>query len=154
MSSHEPALPAAPQVRGHDAIVSLVPFGWGQDKPHDYLEAAGLLWENRDRPLYSWRILRDAACDGCALGARGLRDDVSGGLHLCNRRLQGLRRLTGPSLVPADLLDLGHLRDLDPEARIDLGRLGYPFLHRRGERGFTKISAAEWLAGFKDSVGR
>jgi hypothetical protein len=28
------------------------------------------VWENRDRPGYTWRILKDGVCDGCAAEAK------------------------------------------------------------------------------------
>src|SRR4051812_32783441 len=34
------------------------------------------MWSNRDRIVYSWRILSESVCEGCVLGPRGLRDDV------------------------------------------------------------------------------
>ncbi|MEU7745913.1 molybdopterin dinucleotide binding domain-containing protein [Nonomuraea sp. NPDC049158] len=45
----------------------LKPFGLGEQKPNNYLEIWKAVRENRGQRRYAWRILRDGACDGCAL---------------------------------------------------------------------------------------
>src|SRR5439155_145820 len=52
----------------------LVPFGMGQTKPHHYSEILKTIWHNKRAPLFTWRVLRDGVCDGCALGTTGLKD--------------------------------------------------------------------------------
>lgn len=127
-------------VRGYDAIAGLVPFGLERDKPRHYRALAAALWESRDALPYALRVLRHGVCDGCGLGPRGLVDDVVDGPHLCNLRLERLRADTLPTLAPVDLLDIKRLRALDDPALLALGRLAHPYVYRRGERGFTRIS--------------
>ncbi len=83
-----------------------LPFGLGAAKPHHYRDMLRVAWQNRDQLGFAWRILRDGVCDGCALGPRGLRDDVIDGVHLCMTRLELLRLNTMPSLDPVVLEDL------------------------------------------------
>ncbi len=128
-------------------LASVVPFGLlAKHKPRHYREMLRVLWENRGRWLYALRILRHGVCDGCSLGPRGLKDDVLPGVHLCLTRLKLLRLNTmGP--IPDELLtDVQGLRGLSNEALHQLGRVPYPLLRRRGERGFTRVSWDEALA--------
>ncbi len=81
--------------------VSMVPTGFGRQKPHHYLEMARIAWENRDELPFAWRILSDGVCDGCALGTSGLRDWTIEGTHLCMVRLELMRLNTAPALDPA-----------------------------------------------------
>ena len=69
-----------------------MPFGLlSRNKPRHFREMLQIAWENRGRWLYALRILRHGVCDGCALGPRGLADDVIPGVHLCLSRLKLLR---------------------------------------------------------------
>lgn len=126
--------------RNRTDIASWVPFGLGQAKPHHFLEMARVLWENRDNLPYAWRILRHGVCDGCALGPRGLYDDAMEGVHLCLVRLKMLRINTMPALDAARLADAAALQKLSGRALRELGRLPYPVLRRKGERGFTRMT--------------
>lgn len=121
------ALAPIPGARG---IASLVPFGFGQQAPHALGELLGALWENRDSLPYASRLLRYGGCD-C-----GLPDDV----HLCIPRLRSLRHHTMPALAPADVIDIERLRRMTRRELHALGRIPYPFVYRRGDRGFTRIS--------------
>lgn len=126
------------------------PFGIGEQRPNNYWEIARAIWENRDSLGYAWRILSQGVCDGCALGTSGLRDWTLDGIHLCNIRLRLLRLNTMPALDPALLADVGPLKDLDGAGLRRLGRLAYPMLRQRGERGFRRVSwdeALDFLAG-------
>src|SRR5207249_9301729 len=67
--------------------VGAIPFGLGSTKPHNYREVLRAAWNNKHRPFFTWRILRDGVCDGCALGTTGLRDFTMEGIHLCTVRL-------------------------------------------------------------------
>ncbi|MBL8615115.1 MAG: FdhF/YdeP family oxidoreductase [Deltaproteobacteria bacterium] len=129
-----------PAIRGAHAAASWRPFGLGLDKPHHILETAEVVWENRDALPYAWNILNEGVCDGCSLGPRGLRDDVIAGTHVCTSRLKLLRINTMGPLAPADLLDIDRLRGMSNAQLQRLGRLPYPFIYRRGDRGFRRIS--------------
>lgn len=144
---------ADPPVRGTDGFASLVPFGLGATKPHHYWEMLEVLWENRDSLPYAWNILDKGVCDGCSLGPRGLKDDVIDGTHLCLTRLKLLRLNTMPALVPADVLDIERLRRMSNKELQDLGRVPYPFLYRKGDRGFARISWTEALRIAGDALG-
>lgn len=124
-----------------------VPFGiLARNKPRHYLEIFRVVWENRRQLPYALRILRHGVCDGCSLGPRGLRDDVVPGIHLCLTRLKLLRLNTmGP--IPDELLrDIGALARLSNHELHQLGRIPYPLIRRRGERGFSRISWDEAIA--------
>lgn len=132
-------------VRGDNGVASLVPFGLGRQKPHHFWEMAEVLWENRDSLPYAWNILSKGVCDGCSLGPRGLSDDVIDGTHLCLTRLKLLRLNTMPALAPADVLNVERLRRMNNKELQDLGRIPYPFVYRKGDRGFARVSWSEAL---------
>ena len=121
------------------------PFGIGEQRPNNYAEIWSALKENRDELGFAWRILKNGVCDGCALGTKGMRDWTMDEVHLCNVRLRLLRLNTMPAL------DVGALEDVDVLGRMtsaelrDLGRLPYPMIRRRGERGFRRIGWNEAL---------
>jgi molybdopterin-dependent oxidoreductase alpha subunit len=122
-------------------VQMLVPFGLlVSNKPRHYREMLRILWLNRGRWRYAWRILNHGVCDGCSLGPRGLRDDVIPGVHLCLTRL-GLLRLNTMGPIPDEKLrDIRVLRALSNEQLHALGRVPAPLLRRPGDPGFTKIS--------------
>ena len=120
-------------------------FGFGQQKPHHYLEMARVAWENRDELPFAWRILRDGVCDGCALGTSGLSDWTVPGTHLCMVRLELMRLNTAPALDPRILSDVDSLRSKSSAELRDLGRLPEPMLRKKGERGFLPASWDEVL---------
>src|SRR5947207_2524585 len=128
----------------------MIPFGIGQTKPHHFTAMAQAAWENRDNPGYAWKVLSQGVCDGCALGVAGFHDWTIDGVHLCLTRLNLLRLNTMPALDPAQLADVGPLRDRDNRQLRKLGRLAHPMRRRRGEPGFTRISWEEALA----TIGR
>jgi molybdopterin-dependent oxidoreductase alpha subunit len=131
----------APAVR-RDARL---PFGIGATKPHHYLEMLRILWENRGRWGYGWRVLSRGVCDGCALGTTGLSDWTIDGTHLCLVRLNLLRLNTMDAFDPAVLGRVDDLAGLNAKALRDLGRIPYPMRRRRGEPGFTRVSWDEAL---------
>jgi molybdopterin-dependent oxidoreductase alpha subunit len=121
------------------------PFGIGEQRPNAYGEIWRALRENRGQLGYAWRILRHGCCDGCALGTTGMRDWTHDGVHLCSVRLRLLRLNTMPALDPAVLADAGALeRRTGTELRA-LGRLPFPMVRRRGERGFRRVGWDEAL---------
>ncbi len=127
-------------IRGEAGIAGPVPFGLDRVKPRHFREAAAVAWENRDNLPYAWKILTTGVCDGCSLGPRGLADDVVPGLHVCMSRLKLLRQNTVGAFAPADVADIGWLRSRTNEQLRALGRVPYPFVYRRGGRGFERIS--------------
>jgi molybdopterin-dependent oxidoreductase alpha subunit len=129
----------------------LSPAGLGETKPHHYREMLRALWANRDEAGFAWRILRDGACDGCALGTSGLRDWTLDGVHLCMVRLQLLRLNTMPALDAERLARVDALSHLDNRRLRDLGRLPVPMRRRRGEPGFTRVS---WDQALDEIAGR
>jgi molybdopterin-dependent oxidoreductase alpha subunit len=127
------------------------PFGLGRTKPHHFREIFKTAVENRDHPLYAWRILNRGVCDGCALGTSGMRDWTIDSIHLCTIRLN-LLRLNTMGAMPWQRLadDLPGLRRLSSAQLRDLGRLPYPMVRRRGEPGFARASwddALDLIAG-------
>ncbi len=124
---------------------SLRPFGLGEVKPHHLGEMAQVAWKNRDELAFAWRILNDGVCDGCALGTTGLRDHTMEGIHLCTVRLNLLRLNTMGALDPALLEDAEALLARDESELLELGRLPYPMLRERGDRGFRRVSWDEAL---------
>ncbi|MGE0131980.1 MAG: FdhF/YdeP family oxidoreductase [Blastocatellales bacterium] len=123
----------------------LAPNGIGQVKPNHYLEMAKALWRNRDQLPFAWRILTKGVCDGCALGTSGVRDYTMDGVHLCMVRLELMRLNTGPALDVKRLEDAEQLARMSAAELRELGRLPYPMLRRKGERGFARIAWDEAL---------
>ena len=95
------------------------PFGFGEQRPNNYLELTRAIWENRDELSRAWRILNEGVCDGCALGTKGLSDWTLPGPHLCNIRLRLLRLNTMP---PFDLNLLSDISSLKTRAGEDSGQ--------------------------------
>jgi molybdopterin-dependent oxidoreductase alpha subunit len=107
---------------------------------HSIKELLEIVWHNRRELPYAWRILRWGICDGCSLGAAGLRDENLSGWHVCMPGLRRLRIFTMGSLEASLLADVSPLRDLDPERLHSSGRIPYPMLRQRGGRGFRRIA--------------
>ncbi|HKW44000.1 MAG TPA: FdhF/YdeP family oxidoreductase [Thermoplasmata archaeon] len=125
--------------------VSPIPFGLGFTKPHNYREVIRTAWENKHAPLFTWRILRDGVCDGCALGTYGMRDFTMKGIHLCTVRLNLLPLNTMGALDIRVLEDLDRLKSRSSKDLRALGRLPYPMIRRRGDPGFKRIKWEEAL---------
>ncbi len=123
-----------------DLWVGFAPNGVGKQKPNHYGDMARTVWENRRSLPYAWRILRKGVCDGCALGVAGFHDWTITGVHLCTTRLSLLKLNTMSALDPAGLGDVEALRRRSGKELRDLGRLPFPMVRRRGERGFTRVS--------------
>ncbi len=118
----------------------LAPNGIGQIKPNHYLEMAKVVWRNRDELPFAWRILTRGVCDGCALGTTGVHDFTMDGVHLCMVRLDLLRLNTMPALDLNRLEDAKALGQMTAAQLRELGRLPFPLIRRRGERGFTRVT--------------
>ena len=136
-----------PQVKTNDSRLSrVVPFALlSGAKPRHYHELLGVIWANRKEIPYAWNILNHGVCDGCSLGPYGLRDSVLDGVHLCMTRLKLLRVNTMGALDLPVMSDVTRLRALQPGQLRSLGRLAYPMIRRKGERGFLRISWDEAL---------
>lgn len=117
-----------------------VPFGVGRIKPKHFRDMAKVVWKNKDNLGYAWKVLSQGVCDGCALGVAGLHDWTVKGPHLCMTRLNLLRLNTMPELDYTVLDDVGRLKKLPNAELRELGRLPYPMLRKRGDRGFRRIS--------------
>jgi molybdopterin-dependent oxidoreductase alpha subunit len=129
----------------------LVPFGMAvPGKPRHYREMIRIAVDNADSPRYAMRILQHGVCDGCSLGPRGLEDDVIEGTHLCLTRLNLLRLNTMGAMREEDWRDASRLRATRNDDLRQLGRVPYPLLMRRGEKGFTRIS---WDVAARTAVG-
>jgi molybdopterin-dependent oxidoreductase alpha subunit len=128
-----------------------IPFGLGSTKPRHFREMLKVAWRNRDSPRYAWKVLTEGVCDGCALGVAGLHDWTIDGVHLCLTRLNLLRLNTMPAMDSDLLGDVAGLRRLDNAALRELGRLPYPMIRRRGDRGFRRIG---WQAANEEIGGR
>jgi molybdopterin-dependent oxidoreductase alpha subunit len=124
---------------------STKPFGLGEQHPKNFSEVFRAIWENRDNLDYAYRILDQGVCDGCALGTSGMKDWTVTGLHLCNVRLRLLRLNTMPPLDGKLLENIDALQSKRSRDLRELGRLPYPMIRRRGERGFRRISWEEAL---------
>ncbi|HEX5733119.1 MAG TPA: FdhF/YdeP family oxidoreductase [Blastocatellia bacterium] len=120
--------------------VSLVPNGINQVKPNHYFEIIKTAWRNRDELPFAWRILTQGVCDGCALGTTGIHDFTMDGVHLCMVRLDLMRLNTMPALDLKHLADAGELSRKTATELRELGRLPFPLIRRRGERGFRRIT--------------
>jgi molybdopterin-dependent oxidoreductase alpha subunit len=129
-----------------ERLSRLSPFGVGHTKPKHFRDMAGVVWANRDNLGYAWKVISRGVCDGCALGVAGLHDWTIDGVHLCMTRLNLLRLNTMPAMDHARLADAASLAHLDNRALRGLGRLAYPMLRRKGEKGFSRISWDEALA--------
>ena len=127
-----------------------MPSLWASKVPlrrrENFAEIFRALNENGDNLDYAWRILNHGVCDGCSLGTAGLRDWTMENIHLCNVRLRLLRLNTMPALDPAKLEDASALRAWRSRDLRALGRLPYPMLRRRGEKGFSRISWEQSLS--------
>ena len=135
----------SPKGARKDLWVGFKPNGMGEQKPNHYADMAKVVWQNRRHLPYAWRILSKGVCDGCALGVAGFHDWTLSGVHLCTTRLNLLRVNTMPALDPAVLADVKPLRKQSGAELRELGRLPYPMVRRRGERGFRRVSWDEAL---------
>jgi molybdopterin-dependent oxidoreductase alpha subunit len=116
------------------------PFGIGEQYPNNYWEVLRAAWVNRDKMGYAWDILNHGVCDGCALGTTGMKDWTQDGIHVCNVRLRLLRLNTMPAFDHQRLADVAPLQNQKSAELREMGRLPYPMLRRKGDKGFQRIS--------------
>ncbi|MGQ0796441.1 MAG: FdhF/YdeP family oxidoreductase [Methanobacteriota archaeon] len=124
---------------------SAIPFGLGHTKPHHFVEIVKTMWRNKHAPRFTWRILRDGVCDGCALGTSGLKDFTMDGVHLCTVRLNLLPLNTMGSLNAELLTDVSALDRCSSKDLRELGRLPWPMIREKGDRGFRRLPWPEAL---------
>ncbi len=128
------------------------PFGIGEQYPNNYWEVFRAIWRSRNQLPYAWNILNQGVCDGCALGTTGMKDWTLDGIHLCNVRLRLLQMNTMPAFDPQVLEDVGQLHKQKSAQLRELGRLPYPMIRRRGDKGFRRISWNEALGEISDRI--
>jgi molybdopterin-dependent oxidoreductase alpha subunit len=121
------------------------PFGIGEQYPNNYWEVFRAIWENRRQLPYAWRVLNQGVCDGCALGTTGMKDWTQDGIHVCNVRLRLLHLNTMAALDSRLLEDVTRLQSKTGQELRDLGRLPYPMMRQKGERGFRRVRWDEAL---------
>ena len=121
------------------------PFGIGEQYPNNYWEVFRAAWMSREQLPYAWEILNKGVCDGCALGTTGMKDWTVDGIHVCNVRLRLLRMNTMPAFDVQLLEDVSQLKGKKSAELRDLGRLPYPMMRLRGEKGFRRVSWDEAL---------
>jgi len=124
----------------HDQWVGWRPNGIGEQKPNHYGSMLHTIWDNRRELPYALRILRKGVCDGCALGVAGFHDWTISGVHLCTTRLDLLKLNTAPAIDDEHFADVDALARLDGRRLRELGRLAYPMVRYKGDRGFTRVS--------------
>jgi molybdopterin-dependent oxidoreductase alpha subunit len=128
------------------------PFGLGEQYPNNYWEVLRAAWLSRDEFTYAWDILNQGVCDGCALGTTGMKDWTTDGIHVCNVRLRLLRLNTMPAFDPQILADITPLRSQKSAELRELGRLPYPMVRQRGDRGFRRVSWDDALGLLSDRI--
>jgi molybdopterin-dependent oxidoreductase alpha subunit len=128
------------------------PFGIGEQYPNNYWEVFRTVWVNRDNLPYAWNILNKGVCDGCALGTTGMKDWTLDGIHVCNVRMRLLRMNTMPAFEPQRLEDVSELKGKTSAQLRDMGRLAYPMMRQRGEKGFHQVSWDEVLSVISDRI--
>jgi molybdopterin-dependent oxidoreductase alpha subunit len=128
------------------------PFGIGEQYPKNYWEVFRAIWLSRDRLPYAWDILNQGVCDGCALGTTGMKDWTLDGIHVCNVRLRLLRMNTMPAFDPVLLEDVSQLHRKKSAELRELGRLPYPMMRQRGEKGFRRISWDEAMEAIASRI--
>jgi len=138
--------PAPVPLAPRPLLERIIPLGLAARKPRHFREMAAAVWDNRDALGYAWQVLSRGVCDGCALGVAGLRDWTIAGPHLCLTRLSLLRLNTMGAGDPAALADVGALAGWDNTRLRTLGRLAFPMVRGRGERGFRPVGWDEALA--------
>jgi molybdopterin-dependent oxidoreductase alpha subunit len=74
-----------------------------------------------------------------------MHDWTMDGIHLCNLRLQLLRLNTMPAMDARVLEDVAAVRGMTEKQLRKLGRLPYPMIRRKGEKGFRRVSWEEAL---------
>ena len=128
------------------------PFGIGEQYPNNYWEVFRAAWMSRDNFPYAWEILNKGVCDGCALGTTGMKDWTVDGIHVCNVRLRLLRMNTMPAFDTSILEDISQLKGKKSAELRDMGRLPYPMIRQRGEKGFCRVSWDEALEAIASRI--
>ncbi|MBD2778396.1 FdhF/YdeP family oxidoreductase [Iningainema tapete] len=128
------------------------PFGIGEQYPNNYWEVFRAIWRSRNQLPYAWNVLNKGVCDGCALGTTGMKDWTVSGIHVCNVRLRLLQMNTMPAFDPAVLEDVSELQKKKSAELRDLGRLPYPMIRQKGEKGFRRVSWEQAMSVISDRI--
>ncbi len=128
------------------------PFGIGEQYPNNYWEVFRAAWMSRDNLPYAWEILNKGVCDGCALGTTGMKDWTVDGIHVCNVRLRLLRMNTMSAFDTNILEDVSQLKGKKSAELRDMGRLPYPMIRQRGEKGFRRVSWDEAMEAIASRI--
>lgn len=126
-------------------LAVLVPFGIGQDKPGHFRDMLKVVWKNKDNLGYAWKVLSRGVCDGCALGVAGFHDWTIDGTHLCMTRLNLLRLNTVGAFDESILADVSGLKTRNNAELREMGRIPYPMVRERGDKGFRRVTWDEAL---------
>jgi len=118
----------------------------GRTKPKHFRDILKVIGRNADNLGYGWKVLRQGACDGCALGAAGFYDWTLKGPHVCMTRLNLLRLNTMPELDHRRLGDVSGFSTMSDRQLRELGRISYPMVRHRGDPGFRRIHWTEAYA--------
>ena len=113
--------------------------------------AAQVMWRNAGSRSAMMNVLKNGICDGCSRSVIGSTDH-QGETHRCLPQLQRLLFNTQSIFSEADVCDIRHLRQHSRQALQSLGRVGYPFIYRPGDRGLTRTSWSEALGLIGESV--
>lgn len=97
-------------------------------------------------------LVREAVCEGCGLGARGLSQAPLGGPHLCAPGWRAALLHALPPLAPVDVADVVRLRALDAGSLAALGRLDLAYELRPGDRGLRALPVEEAVRALAASL--
>lgn len=128
------------------------PFGLGEQYPNNYWEVFRAIWMSRDNLPYAWEVLNKGVCDGCALGTTGMQDWTVEGIHVCNVRLRLLHINTMPAFDETLLADVSVLKAKTGSELREMGRLPYPMIRQKGDKGFKRISWDEALSAIATRI--
>ncbi|MFM7070135.1 MAG: FdhF/YdeP family oxidoreductase [Actinomycetes bacterium] len=136
-----------------DLWASWSPNGVAHQKPRHFKDMFRIARRQAPDAGYTYKVLTQGVCDGCALGVAGLKDWTLDGPHLCTTRLELLEFNTMPAFHPSRLSDVSRFSGFSSSELRKMGRLGHPMRRRRGEVGFRQITWSEALDVIADAIG-
>ena len=128
------------------------PNGISHQKPRHFKDMFRIALRQAPDASYTWKVLTQGVCDGCALGVAGLHDWTLDGPHLCTTRLELLEFNTMGAFAPSRLSDVSRFEGWSGKQLREMGRLGFPMRRRRGEAGFRQITWDEALNAVSDAI--